>query len=83
VLTILGFLFEVIGHGPSTPDRLTSVIMIVVAAVLGFAAIAPGTRLRGLNRRTDPGVPIGSAGRLILLVVSAIILADGLHGLLQ
>jgi hypothetical protein len=77
VFTTPGLLLDLIGRGPSKPDRLGGATMIVLAAVLAFAAVSPTTRLRGTE------VPIGSAGRLILLIVAVTIFVVGFQGLLR
>jgi len=52
--------------------------------LLGYAALAPGTRLRGaFSHGKGPSVPIGSAGRLITLIAAAVILTVGVRGLLR
>jgi len=81
---ILNLFLSVIGHGPSRPDAVGSVIMVVLGMLLGYAALAPGTRLRGaFSHGKGPSVPIGSAGRLITLIAAAVMLTVGVRGLLH
>ncbi len=64
----------IIGHGPSTPTRFDGVVLLVLSIFFGFAAFAPGARLRGaFSYGKGPSVPVGSAGRLILFVVAVVI----------
>jgi hypothetical protein len=70
------------GRGPSTPDKLTSVIAMVLGIVLLVGAFLPATRLRGaFSYGKGPSVPIGSAGRLILFIAAVVMFAVGIQGL--
>jgi hypothetical protein len=81
---LFGILSLVIGRGPSTPDKFSSVIMIVVGVVCVVGALAPGTRLRGaFSHGKGRSVPIGSAGRAILLIASLVMFIEALRGLTQ
>jgi len=70
-----GILSLAIGHGPETPGTVGSMIMIVLGIVFGVAALAPGTHGKGSR------VPIGSAERVIMLLVVFVLLTVGLRGL--
>lgn len=65
------------GRGPSTPDKFTSVIAIVLG--IFFVAFSLSSEAR-LGRR-PPGVPIGSAGRLILFLIAVVMFIVGIPGL--
>lgn len=77
-----GKIAAVIGRGPSTPDKLTSVIMIVLGVGRLVGALSPTTRLRGaFSHGKGPSVPIGSAGRVILFIAAVVMFTVGIQGL--
>ena len=78
IVARLGLFSAAIGRGPSTPDKLTSVIAIALGILFVFFAFSPETRL---GQRKTPGVPIGSAGRLILFIIAIVMFTVGIQGL--
>jgi uncharacterized protein YacL len=71
-----------IGHGPATPGTFGSIIMIVLGILFVALALAPGTRLRGaFSHGKGSSVPIGSAGRVITLLIALVLLTVGLQGI--
>jgi hypothetical protein len=73
-----------IGRGPATQDTFGSIVIIVLGIALSVAALAPGTRLRGaFAHGKGPSVPIGSAGRVITLLIALVLLTVGLAGLVH
>lgn len=58
--------------------------MIVVGALFVVAALSKRTRLGGaFAHGKAPSVPIGSVGRLIILVAAAILLIVGVRALIR
>ena len=65
-------------------ETIGRVSELVVSAAFAYSALHPRTRLRGAmpGGRTI-GPPISRAGRVIILLLAAVIAVDGVRGLLH
>lgn len=62
-----------IGRGPATLNVFGRVVVLILGIVFVAGAFSPDVRLRGaFMHGKGPSVPIGSAGRVILFLVSLV-----------
>jgi hypothetical protein len=70
-------------HGPATLDLFGRIIVFALSILFGFLAFAPNTRVRGaFSYGKGPGVPINTAGRVILFLIALVLFLLAL-GVLQ
>lgn len=70
----------VIGSGPSTPGSLTSVIMILLAALIFGFGVIPGTTIGPAFSHGRGHRPINRAERIITVLISLVLLYAGCKG---
>ncbi len=70
----------IIGHGSATLGPLGRVFVFVLGALFGVAAFHRKTRFRtGMSRYKDSGVPISSAGRVIIFLMGLVLILMALN----
>jgi hypothetical protein len=71
--------------GPAGPPSTAgSIAMVIFGIIFAIAGLAPDTQLRAaFSFGKGPGTPIGSAGRLILLLMALVLLVAGIGRLLR
>lgn len=73
----------VIGHGPER-SLASSIFLIVFGILFAGGAAARGTRQRGaFSYGKGPGVPISTAGRVILALMAFVMIVYGVAGLVR
>lgn len=77
----LVYFSAVIGNGPSTPTMVSRVIMFALGIFIAILACSPNVRIRGaFAHGKGPSVPIGSAGRVILVITGLVLLYVAVRG---
>jgi hypothetical protein len=69
----------IIGHGSATLGLFGRVTMLILSALFAWFAFARDTRLGApFSHGKGPSVPIGSAGRVITILIAIVLLVIGL-----
>jgi hypothetical protein len=73
-----------IGHGPSSPGKVTSVIMLLLAALFAIGSVHPRARIGAAFIHGKAGtVPISRVGRIIAFLTALLLVIAGVKGLLK
>jgi hypothetical protein len=76
-------LLGAIGHGPSSPGKVLSAVMIGLGIIFAALAVNAGTRLGGaFTHGKGVTAPISPIGRVIFCVIALLLAIAGIKGLL-
>ena len=73
----------VMGHGPNTPGKISSILMLALGTVFALLSFGSRTRIGGaFTHGKAASAPISAVGRLILLLTGVTLIVTAARALL-